>query len=234
MAIPVNPSWQSPRVTVSFALPKGASLEHCGGDGWPKAGDCATQPSGPGGSDRWVTVSGDLNGASSSFTVFAELGNVTGLSFATNRKDVIVRQAGVEGPQPEDQDFLRPVQVTTEVHFDGASDVRWTQNPSSGYTTDERMISPTERSHDDFTAWNYRFAAIPQLNSYADINIPPNISGTRESVKNSDEHRLFYAGLAFGLAGGAYIGAIQALLVWLPSGSNSASRATLRRRRLSS
>jgi hypothetical protein len=158
----------------------------------------------------------------------AELGHVTGLSFATNRKDVTVRYPGVEGNQPSDQNFAQPVQVTTEVHFDGASDVRWTQNPSSGYTS-ERTISRTESNHDDFTTWDYRFAATARHYGYAGINLPPNISGTRVSVGNTDTDRTFYAGLAFGLAGGAYIGAVQALLVWLASGSGSGGSATLRR-----
>ena len=227
VAFPVNPGWQDPGVTVSFVLPKGASLDHCQVVG-PGAGDCATQPSGPGGSDRGVTAYGVLNGAS--FDMDAELGHTTGLSFATNRKDVTVRYPGVEGPQPSDQLFAQPVQVTTEVHFDGASDVRWTPNPSSGYTS-ERMISRTERSHDDFTAWDYRFATLSHY-GYAGINIPPNISGTRQSVINEDGDRVFYAGLAFGLAGGAYIGAVQALLAWLASGSGSGSSATGKHRRL--
>lgn len=63
--------------------------------------------------------------------------------------------------------------------------------------------------------------------------------GTRVSVSNADTNRVFYAGLAFGVAGlafgdagGGYVAATQALFVWLASGLNSASSATLKRRRL--
>jgi hypothetical protein len=158
-----------------------------------------------------------------------------GLNFATNRKDTTVRYPMVvsldtPGGSPCCSPmFMGPLRVKTEIHFDGATEIRWTQNPSSGYSGDVR--GNTSTYHDDIAAWDYQLPAEP-YGTYLGANPPPNITGTRESVINRDTDHVFYAGIAFGTATAGYMTAIQALFEWLASESDSGSSATLKRRRM--
>lgn len=233
-------------VTVTFDLPPEATLDYCRsdfGDVGANASQCNIQPSGShiaARSKHVVKASGVLH--LQFLSIVADLGHTDGLSFATNRKDTTVRYPTViasdtspaVSADTEGVTFPQPVQVTTEVHFDGASDVRWTQNASSGYKGIVQWEAGTPRAttfNDDFSAWNYRFSAYG-ANEYTSAQPPPNIAGSRVSVSNKDTDKVFYAGLALGVAGGAYIAAIQALFVWLASGPDSGRSATLKRRRM--
>ena len=231
-------------ITVSFDIPPGAILDDCRLDLVLIAAgsECTTQPSASadvaGRSDRVVRASGSLGCYAPPFDllVVADLRHIAGLGYATNRKDATVRYPNVIAIDRPDMDtsdavFPRPVQVTTEVHFDGASEIRWTQNPSSGFNGVVKSGQYTGTYNDDVTTWDYRFPALGDKMYYG-ASPPPNITGTREWVSNRDTDRVFYAGVAFGTAAAGYMGAIQALFEWLTSESDSDSSATLKRRRM--
>jgi hypothetical protein len=230
-------------ITVNFDLPAEATLDYCRADLGFGFSPCKMQPSGSHlatRSNRVVRTSGVLH--SQFLSMEADLGHTNGLGFATNRKDATVRYPLVtasdvspaEAADTEDVIFPRQVQVTTEVHFDGASDVRWTQNPSSGWKGTGQWDAGTPHAktfNDDFSAWDYRFSPV-EFNLFSSAHAPPNIGGSSVSVSSKDTDRVFYAGLAFGVAGAGYMAALQALFVWLASGSGSGTSATVQRRRM--
>jgi hypothetical protein len=180
-------------------------------------------------SDRVVRASGVLGSQSPELFLGADLRDIAGLGYAANRKNVTVRYP-LLGPVKGNhytQPFTERVDVGISVLFDGASEIRWTQNPSSGFSVSQgpSQSRNADSRHVDVATWDYRFSDIHDTP-------PPNITGTRESVSNRDTDRVFYAGVAFGTAGAGYMGAMQALFGWLSSRSDSDSRAPLKRRRM--
>lgn len=147
--------------------------------------------------------------------VVADLKHVNGLAYSTNRKGAVVRFPIVEPtlgsePQPAPVD---PVEVVTQVLFDGADEIHWTQNPRGGLNVvpaAEARSASVASDPVDIAAWDYQYSRTENMP-------PPNIIGARQAVAESDTNRVFLAGIALGAASAAAIGSIQAWFVWITS-----------------
>ncbi|WP_425004952.1 hypothetical protein [Mycolicibacterium sp. S3B2] len=166
-----------------------------------------------------------------------QLRGTSGMVYAADRKRAAVRQprvlpySGDKPPVPllshrRDIKFPNPVEIFTQVLFDGAAAMRWNPNALAGSTefTFAAAIEGlefTSISETESAAWSY-------THDRHQLGPPPMVTGLNEAVDSEDSRNTFYAGLAFGTAAATLVGAIQNGLGWLASRPRSTRRRRAR------
>ena len=211
------------KVSFGFDLPPGAEIVRCittlATEGGQQVG-CVERPvADPSGglvrSTREITATGLMAGEQKGFAIIADLRRTNGLAFDVNRTNAVVRHpyvydtdipescCGPTRPPPG------PLMVSTAILFDDVNRIKWAVSPAYGVNTGSGPLEiANSDTYIDTATWEYEITDRHSLP-------PPYIYGSIEAALAKDTKRVFYAGIAFGTAGAAFTGTLQALLGWL-------------------
>ncbi|WP_156675752.1 MULTISPECIES: hypothetical protein [unclassified Mycobacterium] len=211
----LGPVKEPTQVRVAVAVPDGAKSVGC--QSVPdtlKCGDIGPYPNvaidwTP---NRFRTVEGVLPVGAKGFGITVDFTGIKGLAFGVAGGRAKVRQPqllttdGYWWPESREHQLRFPLRVRTVVTFHRAERLNWNQRPDAGQ---EKLDgSPPQRSDDsiapseDVVSWFYDLPA-------EDISLPAPVYGIDQSVVDSDTGKSFWQGIVFGVAGSAFIVAMQ-------------------------
>lgn len=222
------------QVEVAFAIPDGAMLAGCQPE--PDALSCDGDGPYPNAEISGITnhfrfLRGVIPGGTVQFAFTADFTGLHGLAYDTAGAHTKARLPTVEftgGPSPyfaypAGSPPPPPVVVGTAVSFPRANRVNWNQRPVSGGEATDFSPNPKPPpvpappiATEDVVVWTYEI-------SKNTIGVPPPISGTDQTIIDHDTNESFLSGIAFGVAGSAFIAGLQVLVLALtrrrPTGS---------------
>ncbi|BBY16953.1 hypothetical protein [Mycolicibacterium litorale] len=223
---PVGTKWDA-----SFDLPDGATLEKCATlPGLTCKPEDSKIPAGQGRTAKVVRVTGEMadegpysQTQTNALLIRADISGPPGLIFSKSRTKALVRYPTVvvrpsSGPpeDPNNPTETTPIEVMSQVMFDRANGLSWSEPPAASAMLDgmnSSIFVNGEReslSPQDSAQWLYTmYDGMP-------LSIPA-ISGTDDDVIEQDSQDLFYAGVWFGIAGGTAVTGLQQVIVGWPN-----------------